>query len=151
MKILSIDLASSKKIAWAFIEHGRVTQFGSTHKKGTAGLRELLDKIGNAEAFFPHMIVTEKPYMKMNPRVFGKFSEMVGHIREFCYLNNINFFEVMPAHWKKAYLKGTGFKASSKEANNFLNHIAFNYVKRNNFTPDERDAILFGLFVSRRQ
>lgn len=151
IKILSIDLAHSKPIAWAFLEGERLLQYGSSKKHGNAGLRELLNQVESAESFMPELIVTEKPYLKMNPKTFRQLVVLVENLRLFSEVNEIRFVEVMPAHWKKAYLTGSGFKAASKEANVLLNHIARNMSGAKDFTPDERDAILFGLYIARRQ
>jgi len=149
---IAIDLAITKPLAYCGIAGEEIIFVKSTHRKGEAGLVEIFGLIKDARKYEYQIIegiVTERPYHKLNQEIFRHFAEIVGRIRHFCDKNELEFAQIMPAHWKGAYLKGH-YPAATKAGNAMLNKIAKSILGRNNFTPDERDAVLFGLYHIRR-
>ncbi|NOY58928.1 MAG: hypothetical protein GXO75_08345 [Calditrichaeota bacterium] len=152
--IISLDIGLKKAIAYAGIAGDTLVFVGSTEKKGASGLDEIFAFIRDAHKYnyrYIETIVTERPYKKANPEVFRQFAQIIGRIEEFCNEQDIELQQIMPAHWKRSYLAKTKFPAKSKEANALLNSIAESIIRRNNFTPDERDAVLLGMYYARRK
>ena len=150
---IAIDLAYGKKIAYAGIAGEEVIFVYTTHYTGEKAIREVQAYVKDALRFGNVIegIITEKPYHKANAEVFRQFAEMNGQFKQFCDDYGMEFVQVMPAHWKKSYFTRVSVRVNSKPGQAHLNKIAERYIGRNNFTPDERDAVLMGLYVVRRK
>lgn len=150
---VAIDLSYGKPMAYAGVEHETVVFVKTTAHTGQRAVEEIQAYVRDALRYGTIItgLVWEKPYHKRNPEVFRRLAHMSGQFHQFCQEHGLQYRQIMPSHWKRSYLRKTGLRARSKAGQAFLTRLASHYIGRNNFTVDERDAVLIGLYVNRRE
>ncbi len=151
---VAIDVAyqPGKRLAYAGVEGDRVVFVTSTNTTGEAAVTEIQAFVRDALRYGQSVagIVLERPYYRHNLEVFRRFAVISGQFRQFCQQMGLLYAEVMPAHWKRSYLQGSGISARSQVANALFTAIARELIGHAHFSDDERDAVLMGLYFSRR-
>ena len=142
IRLLSIDQAFLHS-GFAFFEdeeyitHGsyKVTKDDSKQVKYDKFIDDFKEKVDDLK---PTIVVTEYPWMGPNAMVFGLISELVGIMRCYCHLNNIEF-EVVHIGTYRSKLGVKNKKAAVTE------YITKSFPELEFKNDDESDSMALGL------
>ena len=151
MKVLALDIASAKPIAYALWEDGRLKTFG------TIEVLDLLRTIRRSKT--PLTIATEHLYyssQKRNIKMFTKLAKVLGAIEYAALEGGHDLVEVYASEWQAKILPLKNQFTKTEERERWAITIAQQLVREHlgeerEVNKDEASAICLGQYVSSRE